>query len=410
MPEALPPVLSRGHPTLYVFLNAGWMKLFGETILVGRMFILLLSVASVASLFYIVKFWINAKAAFFATLFMILNPIFIAQAGFMLPELPLALAILWSVHFAATNNYVGYIIACSCALLIKETGLIMPFSAVLGHFIMDSRNRQFNIKNYLLDLSPILVFVLFLVVQKMQHGWYLFPYHVSLVQLDFFSILEKLARSMAFTFLVQGRYALSLGLAGILVWIIKKNPMLKEFITPINIISATTLLGMFAFTAINFYMSRYLMLVFPLVGILFASVIQQWDWKFNWSMALALTAVQLFYLYDPVKFNYDADIGYTHSLTTLKKSINDLEKTCKNEDLILADFPANVALEDKRFGYMQQFKKLKVTQKAEENWVYGIKSTPSSLGVKFNQLRHSEGKTHISRYATSTMCSKETED
>jgi len=99
LPNALPPELSRGHPLLFHFLGAGWMKLFGTSVTAAHIFPLLVSVLLLVAVYaFGKKIFLSSKAGFTAAFALALQPIFLAQSGLLSPEVLLALFSLVSVQ------------------------------------------------------------------------------------------------------------------------------------------------------------------------------------------------------------------------------------------------------------------------------------------------------------------------
>lgn len=216
LPDALPVDLSRGHPLLFHFLAAAWQKLFGASITSTHAFALLVSVALLSVVFYLGN-KISGVVALSAVILLCLQPVFLSQSGLLLPEVMVALWIMLSLFFFLNENKAGFILSSTCLLLTKEPGIIFLFAIgiwiLIEHFLLRKQRIRFQETAGALVavLLPVLFAASFFILQKMRHGWFFYPEHMSCIEWDWsrFKGVYRLAHQ--YVFQKQVREPLALG-------------------------------------------------------------------------------------------------------------------------------------------------------------------------------------------------------
>ncbi|MGC9986936.1 MAG: hypothetical protein ABSF35_25390 [Polyangia bacterium] len=107
---------------------------------------------------------------------LLVQPLFLAQSTLLLPEVPLALACLWSMHTFSRERYLLAGICTTLAIFLKETALVLD--AVLCVMLLLGWQRErpklkSRLGGILAVAVPALLYGLFLLIQKRQNGWYL---------------------------------------------------------------------------------------------------------------------------------------------------------------------------------------------------------------------------------------------
>ncbi|MFN0276846.1 MAG: ArnT family glycosyltransferase, partial [Chitinophagales bacterium] len=206
MPNALPPELSRGHPLLFTFLNATSFTMFGDNVVTGHCTALFFSILFIIVIYGIVKKTFNRTIALCIAASSLVQPLFVSQSVMVLPEVLLSLCMMLALYFFFQEKYVSYAVVSSLAILVKESAVILPFVVLCSAMIIGfgERKRIFH-KKYFSAFFPILVFGVFLLIQKQQNGWFLFPYHASAVSFDKDVFISQLADFSKFLTMEQGR-------------------------------------------------------------------------------------------------------------------------------------------------------------------------------------------------------------
>lgn len=266
LPDSLPVGLYRGHPLLFHFLNASWLKIFGNTLESVHLFNLLVSCALIFAVFMFCKKYYSEKAGVAASFALCLQPVFIAQSTLALPEVMLALFCLLALYAFLQNNYAWYFVFACAATLTKETGIAIILACGLIYFIREIRQVTGKFPLFLFGLVkitlPVIPLIAFLIIQYKMHGWFLFPEHIGYVSYDPATIGNKLVKEyLTFAFFVQGRNLLFFALLISMGWMFYKKQKFQD-----NRIKLSLMLFILVYAligAFNFYTKRYTLCIIP---------------------------------------------------------------------------------------------------------------------------------------------------
>jgi len=383
LPADLDPLYSRGHPLLFYFFAASFYKLFGDSLASGHIFAILTGCLTLLTFYFFSKKILNPAAALLATLLLAVQPVFFTMTGVLFPEMLLTLFVLLAVWGIVQNRWWLYVIGGSLAILVKEPAVVLPLTALTVLFIDSLRQRDFFTRKrwwlFILACVPYLVFGLFLLVQKKQHGWYFFPYHVGFISFHLTSFYYGFKRMLGELFIDQGRWLLSiplfLCLAGFyFFW--KQDEKVRRYLLIVGVFILFTLL----FSCVNFYLSRYLLFVYPLVLLLFAYAALTLAVRIRKSgyrlAVIILFTVMSFLLsiksMDTGSFKDTYDMSYVHTVKCVQECIGWLEQQSWKNTEFRTNFPIFQGLDDKRNGYLVQSDKLPYTTDMEKNTKYII--------------------------------------
>ena len=207
LPSCLSPNLSWGHPLLFTFCNAVVFNIFGENHIVGHSFAMMITLITLIVFFLFAQQMFDEKTAFFSSILLMAHPNFYTCSVMTLPEMMLTLFTIISVWGIVSKRWWLFAIAASLAALTKESAIVIPMLAILVIFFDAIKQRDYlsasRLKMFLLGIVPLLVFGLFMVIQKIQNGWFLYP--VQLRHLTFsweiiYPVGKRILREMFFEF------------------------------------------------------------------------------------------------------------------------------------------------------------------------------------------------------------------
>jgi len=187
LPGSIPPDLSRGHPLMFHFLCALWIRCFGSSNIAIHSFPLLLSVIFLIVLFECCLRLFGHKAAVLLLLLVTTRVIFFVQSTFVYPEIMLAMFAFLSLYCYCKD----YLLLTSLMLFMlfftKEGGLV--FGAVIGvDALVAIFRRSENVRRRWLRLAAVLapacLIGLFFVLQNAKFGWYVLPEHTDMIKPD----------------------------------------------------------------------------------------------------------------------------------------------------------------------------------------------------------------------------------
>jgi len=111
MPGAISSFVARGHPLMFHFLAAGWMKVFGTGLFAGHCFAMLISTLLIISIYLFCKTFFSERIGFIACLLFGCQAIFISQSSFLMPEVLMALCTMlcFLTYFTEKKNAIHFI-------------------------------------------------------------------------------------------------------------------------------------------------------------------------------------------------------------------------------------------------------------------------------------------------------------
>lgn len=369
LPINLEPEYSRGHPLFFVFSQAVWMNIFGQSVVSGHSFSILLGVLTLIATYFTSNNLFDKRTALFATTLLAVQPIFYALAGLILPEMMLALFVLLSVWAIIRQRWFLFFILSSVAIMIKESAIVLPALAAMVVFADAFKSKKFfslqNTIKMFFALGSLLVFGIFLLIQKEQNGWYFFPLHINLMEHSAINTYYKVKQICDEVFYRQGRIYLSLLLFILPVFFYLKNRNFSNIEKRSYFIVGLFFLLCLAFAALNFYLMRYMLLMIPLIVIMAVhELIKVSDLLGNrkkWlliaapaSIGIAIAAI---YTMDSTKnggYLGDADMSYKHVIIVEQQAISWVEQQPWATEKIGANFPIFQGIRDVRNGYLSK--------------------------------------------------------
>jgi 4-amino-4-deoxy-L-arabinose transferase-like glycosyltransferase len=329
LPGSIPLEFSKGHPLFFYFMTSLWMKFIaGESLILMRVFPLMISVIALVVFHRFAKRHTNILLANVAVVLLSLQPLFLAQASLVLPEILLFTLFILCFDSYLSRNYAYYAFYGSLMMLTKETGAV--FIMLFGFAYLVENYLTWNTKvfwrNLFLLSIPGLVYLVFLILHYLEFGTFFFAEHLDYVTIDSTKMLYKFNSATSTLFLAHGRNVIFF--AAILVLIIllfrKISIAYKRFL----ILTVAIIIPFLIFTILNFFTYRY---VFPVMGIvLLASlvIIQQLQIKYqvvNLFCIACLLSISAYYSATK-RGNGDADLGYTQFVVVHQQIVSYCEQ------------------------------------------------------------------------------------
>lgn len=354
MPSALHPETSRGHPLLSYLVFSIPFKFFNNDVTSVHAFVTVIGIALLWLVYVVGNGMFRRPVGLIAAVLLAAQPVFIAQSGLVLPEVLLSLCMLAAVYFFYKGHLIGYALAASAAMLVKETAIIMPLVVLIPTFLLfiTKQTNRPSIASIIVAFTPWVVYGLFLLVQKSQHGWYFFPLHADSVVTGFSPIWKKFSDYIDFGFWKQGRYLFALFLViGILQYVGRFSIPPQH--RPALLYLIFLVLGMLGFSSINFYMDRYFLAAVVGITILVAFVMDNLlhsKPKVLAAITVIMMANALIYL-SPKRFNYDVDMSYVNQVKILQEGVKVMEQANVGGQPVLSKYPIYSALDSWPNGY-----------------------------------------------------------
>lgn len=361
MPNAIPPELSRGHPLLCAVIFAVGYRIFGPHVWAGHVTALLFSCGLLFVLYRFTRDFFSHAAGLLACTLLAVQPVFIAQSSMVLPEIMLAFFCTASIYAYLKGRFLQVALFSTLAIMTKETAVALPASFGI-HILLTMIWQRTVDKGRLAQLElisvPLLIWGIFLAVQKLQNDWFFFPLHSGYVSFSFADIYPRLFYYLSFLFKGQGRYLWSavviISSAIFLTREIKKYSVWSMTAQQNNILLFVIYVSVsLAVSSLNFHLARYILMIMPTIACLVAAqffyLVQQTRRGMLW-IILPLIVVPFFYCKSKV-FNVDADMNYFDIVAAQQEIVAELNKHADYDTAVGAAFPVYHGLIDKRAGY-----------------------------------------------------------
>lgn len=359
MPNSVPDELSRGHPLFFTLINAIPLRLFGSHVFVAHVFNLCIATLLLVVFYLKISKHFKRLSGFSATTILVVQPVFLAQSALVIPEIMVSLFAFLALVFFYEEKYLLYVLFGSLVVLTKESGLVVPCAALtycLFKLVVSKEDHsKFAFVKLLVAVVPLLVFGIFLLIQKQQNGWYFFPEHYDNIVISFKIIRKQFSGFFDFVFYAQERYWwLKILLIAIVISVLKNRlneEGLKKGLLPLLVIF---MFGFLLFSSLNFYMERYVVAAIAfaalLVGVSLEIILRN---KFLVLIATFFLSVVAIKHLEENKFNYDCDLGYRRDVRTLQSAINYVSDMSGAPKKVFGTFPAYFALNFFNGGYMK---------------------------------------------------------
>jgi 4-amino-4-deoxy-L-arabinose transferase-like glycosyltransferase len=180
LPGLHPAAAFWGHPPGLHLLGAALWKLTGPSLTSAHLLIALFAGLGVASTHLLGRELGDARSGTWAALLLLATPLYFAQAGFFLADVPitaLGVTTLWLLLRGRTAAY----LACATAmLLIKETSIALLAAFLLYLLLRDGPRSAAVWRRTALLATPLLVIGAFFVAQKIATGHFFFIYEFEI--------------------------------------------------------------------------------------------------------------------------------------------------------------------------------------------------------------------------------------
>lgn len=370
LPGDIPDVLSRGHPLLFMFIYACFFKLFGTSVIGVHVFTVLISILFIVISYRLAERFFSSEIALAASFLLVVQPLFFAQSVFVLPEIMLGVFALLSIYYYLDKKLWLAAFWASLALLTKETAIVLPLVMVvmegLKFFRKDITGKQLS-SALLIIFIPYYVFGIFIVIQRIQNGWFFYPYHTGFISFAPGNIYYRLMGYLKFLLVSQGRFTwLIVFLISIPVIIFRDKISFRTWITNgwrelssqtfVNLTLLVYIAGIIGYSALNFPLQRYILLIYPILTIFVVSIVFGFakDKKIvAYATLLLFGFINIFFMRSSDKM-VENDMAYTDLLKIQQDISQYFDSPEMTKKAITADFPITPGFFDTRLGYVNQ--------------------------------------------------------
>jgi hypothetical protein len=250
-----------GHPPGLHLTLASAAKLFGYSVILSHLIPVCFAFLGVWFMYLLGSRLYDARTGFFSALFLFLSPMYFAQSGMFLADLPVTALGIMSVYFALWGPYAAYFLCATYMVFIKETSIAL-LVALLLYLFSAAQPAKRSLREAVKYSLPLVMIGFFFVWQKIATGRFFFIYdpllfNIKLFELSPAAIFDQFFRITRWVFIEQQRYIFS-GLIVLNLVIDKssrRRPELWLFFF-IGVLSAYSFL-------VLFFLPRYLLPALP---------------------------------------------------------------------------------------------------------------------------------------------------
>jgi hypothetical protein len=317
LPGTISLFLSKGHPLFFYFVASSWMKFVaGDSIVLMRLFPLLVSLIALLAFHNFAKHHTNLQLANFSVLLLAVQPMFLAQASLVLPEIFLFTLFILSFDKFLLKQYGWYAFIGSLMILTKETAAVFLFIFGISFLVENHREWKTSIfwRNLIYMGLPAVGYLIFLLLHYAKFGVFFFSEHLDYISFDQARLVYKFNSAISTLLLAHGRNLIFFtAIAALIILVAKKRSIrYKRFL----LLTLSILVVYLVFSILNFFTYRY---IFPILGIsllALLALIQQISSRIqSINIAYAACIIMVSAFYSATKRGHsDADLGYTEYL------------------------------------------------------------------------------------------------
>lgn len=364
LPGWYPPATFLGHPPAMHVLLSLLFKLFGQSTTVAHLLAGAFSALGLFFAFKLGRLLYGSVAGIVAALFLLAMPVYFAQSGMFLGDVPVAALGTGCVYFALQDRYRAYAIGAVPLVLIKEPAAAVITAITIYKLITTKGDYRTRLGVACLYAAPLLVLCAFLVVQRLTTGSWVFinDSPVGLFETSVNSVGHRIRTISQWVFIDQSRFLLVvLTVLGAVV--VPRSYWRRALL----LFAMITIMGAYPY-AVIYYLPRYVMPVFPFLCIAAAGGLSEsvrflvpaqgrLSAAITLASAIGLAAVMHQSPADKSESNYEWNMGYRNVIRVYQAAYAALERQLdqeSNEPCVLTLWPHNVTLTRPELGYVRR--------------------------------------------------------
>lgn len=265
LPGRHPAEIFFGHPPLLYLAVATLYRIFGHSPAVSHGFILTLAAVGVVYTFRLARLHASRGVGVAAALLLFAFPLYFAQSGMLLGDIPIAAMGVAAVYYRLTRRPVVYAIIATMMVLVKETSVLLVL-VLMAYEVWQERGGDRDWRSIVPHIYPIFALAAFFILQKVTAGSFLpNPYFKSeaLLTLSPAKLIWKGAFAAYWALFAQWRFLLTAAVA-VAFWR-QRSRIPRAF----RLYAALVAAYIVAFTGI-YFIPRYMLIVAPYLCVMAA--------------------------------------------------------------------------------------------------------------------------------------------
>lgn len=363
------------HPPLIFELVAIGTRISSNWILVSRLTVALFGMLTLLATYILGSTLYNKQVGFISTILLFFLPIFQAQSSLFNLAVPFTFFFLLTLLLYKKEKWSGYILSASLLILTKETGaLVILLLSIFDLIVQFNRRIKKVIKRLVVINIPQLIFVFWVILNKIHLGWYIWPFFTSFLgEGKPYRSVNSFKEILKVNFVDVGIWILFIGiLTGLLVLAykksFKKNIFNKEII--FSIFLAITICIFFYFTI---YLPRYTLFTLPPLIIVLGAVIYEMQ-KANKVTGIVMFAIVIsvfflnwFHLTNKkITWAGEKNFGFVNIIHNHQETIQWIQNNSITSQ-IATHYPLDAALTWSLAGYVSEEEEREITKLETES-------------------------------------------
>jgi 4-amino-4-deoxy-L-arabinose transferase-like glycosyltransferase len=340
-----------GHPPGLHLILATLGKIFGVSLNTAHALIAVFAALGVCATFLLARYWHGTRTAWLAALFLLLSPVYLAQSGMFLADVPVTALGALATYFVVKNRYVPYVTCASCMVLLKETAIVLVVALLLYRFVVLSPFRQARLRDVARYSLPLAVIGAFILLQKATtgHFFFIYDFDVELFQLTPDLVWYQFGVITRWIFIDQYRFIFTALIA--LNLLVNAKARRRE----LWLFAFVVVLSGYSFSVL-YFLPRYLLPVLPLFYILAAASILDLAREPRLQLVAACAAMGMMswsLMSQPLNTNGETSLRYLDIVAMHKAAIDRLARA-RPDAKVLTTWPHTEELTRPLLGYVQQ--------------------------------------------------------
>jgi 4-amino-4-deoxy-L-arabinose transferase-like glycosyltransferase len=352
LPGFRPAGVFFGHPPGLHALAAATWKVTGVSVPVAHLLIAGFAAIGVCATFLLGRHLHGTREGLLAAVLLLLCPLYFAQAGMFLADVPVAALGVLSAWYALRNRYAAWVVTAAVMVLLKETAVAIVAAVVAYRFLAPNLTWRGRIVDALRYSAPLAAIVAFVVLQRITtgHFFFIYDFDIDLVALDAGTVRQQFEEVVEWIFVNQYR--------GLLTAVIVVDHLVNAEARrrrELLLFGLVLLLSGFSFSVL-FFMPRYLLPVMPFYYILAAASVVRLAQhnRFAIPAAVAAAAVMAWPLVrSPLRGNGETNLAYFRVVRLQRVAAQELAEKFPDAR-ILTTGRLTTQLTDPLFGYVER--------------------------------------------------------
>ncbi len=181
-----------GRGPVFSLMLAVLYKIFGQTVWIGHIMNIFFSFLAVYFTYLLGYHLCDEKVGITASLMMFFSPMFFAESGLLILDVPLAAFTVITIYFFLKNRTKLYILSATLMILTKEPGILIIFPIVVYTILTNLKtSKKILLKKIFISILPVITLIIWWLISYKIRGGFVDPGFTSALYKDLNPILSR---------------------------------------------------------------------------------------------------------------------------------------------------------------------------------------------------------------------------